>query len=518
MDRGFCLDALSAKVTDRGGAQLATSIGTTLNDDVNMTNDPASGDPDYLAAVNFLYDRINYEKLTSGTSTYPFRLGRMRDLLAALDLDHFLYPVDPSQQATCGLPKIPLVHLAGTKGKGSTATMVAVALTAAGYRTGLYTSPHLHRLEERFRVDGQLCDAATLVGLVDRLRHAADQTPGRSPSFFELTTALALLHFHDQKCDAVVLETGLGGRLDSTNVCWPSVSAITTIGMDHQHVLGDTLEKIAAEKAGIIKSGVPVVSGVVKPAAAAVIMETASRVGADLHVRGRDFDVDAAAHPHWGSRVTFQSNSPALAGSLVCELPLEGDHQASNAAVAIAIVRLLRQRHSLTVSDETITDAFSKLSCAGRIERYQLADNITGIIDAAHNEDSIAALCRCIDRRAGDNSVAIVFGTSMDKSADVMLNLIADLAGKVHLRSLCLTQFRGNPRFRPTTELLPLVPSSIADRAAVDDDPITACESALQHVGGRGMLVVCGSFFLAAETRHWMANRCGGSGGGSGRK
>lgn len=497
-------------------------MGTTLNDDVNMTDDPASGDPDYLAAVNFLYDRINYEKLTSGTSTYPFRLGRMRDLLAALDLDHFLYPVDPFRQATCGLPKIPLVHLAGTKGKGSTATMVAAALTASGYRTGLYTSPHLHRLEERFRIDGQLCDASTFVGLVDRLRQATvqatEQSPGRSPSFFELTTALALLHFHQQHCNAVVLETGLGGRLDSTNVCWPSVSAITTIGMDHQHVLGDTLEKIAAEKAGIIKAGIPVVSGVVKPAAAAVIAETASRVGADLHVRGQDFDVDSIANPDWGSRITFHSTSSALAGSLVCDLPLEGDHQAANAAVAIAIVRLLRQRHSLSISDETIATAFAKLSCAGRIERYPIAEKVTGIIDASHNEDSVAALCRCIHRRAGGNPVAIVFGTSMDKSADVMLNLIADLATKVDLQSLCLTRFQGNPRFRPTTELLPLVPSSIADRVVVDDDPIAACQSALAHVHDGGMLVVCGSFFLAAETRHWMAGRCGAAGVGSGRE
>ncbi len=466
-------------------------------------HEPLCTDPQYLAAVDFLYDRINYEKLTSGTATYRFRLDRMRSLLTSLGLDHFLYPVDASSAA--GLPSVPLVHLAGTKGKGSTATMVASALTAAGYRTGLYTSPHLHRLEERFRIDGQLCEPATFVELIDRLRSVGEADP--APSFFELTTALALLHFHQHRCDAVVLETGLGGRLDSTNVCWPSVSAITTIGMDHQHVLGDTLAKIAAEKAGIIKPDVPVVSGVIKPDAADVIAQAAARVGASLYARDQQFSFRWTPKPDWGSHAVFESYDSSLGQSMDCDLPLEGGHQAGNAAVAIAIVRLLRERHSMTVDDSVMRNALAKLQCEGRVERYAMKGGVTGIIDAAHNADSIGALCECIERRAAGRPVAIVFGTSMDKDADIMLKRIAELAERIDLRSLWLTRFRGNPRFHPTAELLPLVPSSVQSRTHVDEDPIAACELSMATISGGGTLIVCGSFFLAAETRHWMATR-----------
>ena len=176
----------------------------------------------------------------------------MSELLSDLGLGRFLHSSHP-------VPPVPLIHIAGTKGKGSVAAMAASILTASGLRTGLYTSPHLHRLEERFRVDGQICSPKQLVPLVERLRQTVDPPSSNDPSsgegnasFFELTTALALLHFEREKCEAIVLEVGLGGRLDSTNVCAPSVSVVTSIGLDHQHVLGEDVVQIAAEKAGII--------------------------------------------------------------------------------------------------------------------------------------------------------------------------------------------------------------------------------------------------------------------------
>ena len=242
-------------------------------------------DQAYREALGFLYDRIDYERMASETARYPFRLQRTNQLLEQLGLGEYLH-------SQTNQPKVPIIHIAGTKGKGSTAAMVAAALSAAGLRTGLYTSPHLHRLEERFQIGGQPCTSSDLVSLVARVEPITESIAhqaNRSPSFFELITAIALLHFDASHCDAIVLEVGLGGRLDSTNVCAPSVTAITSIGLDHQHVLGESLAEIAAEKAGICKPGVPSVSGVVGREAAEVIEARALQGGSTLFQLGRDF-------------------------------------------------------------------------------------------------------------------------------------------------------------------------------------------------------------------------------------
>ncbi len=208
----------------------------------------------YEATIRWLYERINYEK--TGHAPYSdanYRLDRMRRLLAELDDPHLAAPV---------------IHIAGTKGKGSTASFVSQMLTAAGFRTGLYTSPHLLRLEERFQFNNQPCTSQQLVELVEETHAAADRLEaagGGKATFFELTTAVAMLFFAKQKAQAVVLEVGLGGRLDSTNVCQPALCVITTIGLDHQAQLGNSIASIAGEKAGIIKLGIPVVSSARHP-------------------------------------------------------------------------------------------------------------------------------------------------------------------------------------------------------------------------------------------------------------
>ncbi|QDT13216.1 bifunctional folylpolyglutamate synthase/dihydrofolate synthase [Planctomycetes bacterium K23_9] len=470
----------------------------------------------YQKALSFLYDRINYEKMASGTARYPFRLHRTGELLRELGLDGFL--------AECvDQPQIPIVHIAGTKGKGSTGSMVASILTASGMVTGLYTSPHLNDLEERFRIDGQPCSREQLADLVEEIapvaQKFADQGHG-DPSFFELTTAIGLLHFQKQKCDAIVLEVGLGGRLDSTNVCMSSVSAITSIGLDHQHVLGNTLAEIAAEKAGIIKPGVPLVSGVRGGEAAEVIAAKATKARANLFQLGKDFDFQCQPDSQWGSTLDYRvipqvaplkettdrPLDPDTNMSQV-ELGLDGEHQAHNAAVAITIARQLQLRilrdssktPPHTINEQAIRDGLQNVRCPGRVERFCLANGITAIVDAAHNDDSIAALCRCIEQRRGDQKVAVVFGTSRDKSADSMLKLLAPAADL-----LVLTQFEGNPRYRPTDDLLPLVPPSATRNTVVQRTPIEACQAGIDFLGSGGTLVICGSFFLAAETRPWV--------------
>ncbi len=491
----------------------ATAVTTT-----SQIMDPLACDSDrYRDALRYLYERINYERLAGGgASRYPFRLQRVTDLMRLLQLERYLYADSPQ-------PKVPLIHIAGTKGKGSVAAMVAAALTACGWRTGLYTSPHLHHLEERFRVDGAPCSPADLISLVQRVESAANQVERSSgaPSFFELTTAMAMMHFDASDCDALVIEVGLGGRLDSTNVFAPSVSVVTSIGLDHQHVLGHDLASIAREKAGIIKPGVPVVSGVADPEAAAVVSERAEQNGSKLYWLGRDFTYHSEPLSGWGSSIRYSGITPPLLPQASLTLAMEGQHQARNAAIAMAAVDLLRgsrlldptdhveaagpadpRRQRLPLPQSAIESAFSQLQCDARIEHARLDGDVLAIVDASHNEDSIKALCQCLEQRSANRPVTVVFGTSIDKPADLMLDSLAGVAER-----LILTRYHGNPRFRPPDQMTALVPASHRQSMLVIDDPIEACRHGLQLATPGGTLVVCGSFFLAAETRQWLLER-----------
>ncbi|WP_165440547.1 bifunctional folylpolyglutamate synthase/dihydrofolate synthase [Rubripirellula amarantea] len=468
----------------------------------------------YQRALQFLYDRINYEKLVDGASRFPFRLKRIADLIDRLGLSHFLdptcvtsvsgaigsaVPVTPPGRVTERvIDSIPLIHIAGTKGKGSTATMVSAALTAAGIRTGTYTSPHLHSLEERFRVDGKPCSARELIELVECVREAAEQMANESvgsPTFFELTTAISLLHFHRSDCQVVVIEVGLGGRLDCTNVCRPTVSVITSIGLDHQHVLGDTKEAIAAEKAGIIKDGVPVISGVTESGPAEVIERISREHSAPLYQLGRDFAVTDERCDDWGSIVNFDGRD-CFEDLNQAQLSLEGTHQARNASLAIAVLQTFQRQTSIEVPQDAIRTAMMRLRCDGRLDRYRLPREVTVIVDAAHNEDSVTALCQAVQRRQYKKPIAFVFGTSVDKSAEPMLRLIGDLAN-----SITLTQFSGNPRFCPVESLQKRMPDGYSGELFIQPDAMQACRTALDKVPDAGTLIVCGSFFLAAEVR-----------------
>ncbi len=234
----------------------------------------------YDQAVEFLYSRINYEK--TGHASYSsdnYRLDRMRRLLELVGNPQSAYPI---------------VHIAGTKGKGTTATVTAALLTACGLRVGTYTSPHLRRIEERIRFQGVPCTNTEFANLAQRMRSAAEQIEaegGGKPTFFELTTAMGMLHFADKQCDIVVLEVGLGGRLDSTNVCQPTVCVITSISFDHQAQLGNTIEAIAGEKAGIIKPRVPVVCSARDPIAQQVVSDRCDLQQSLMYMVDRDFAI-----------------------------------------------------------------------------------------------------------------------------------------------------------------------------------------------------------------------------------
>ncbi len=465
--------------------------------------------PAYEQALAFLFGRIDYERVAAGSyGSREFRLGRMRELLARLDSPHRAYPI---------------VHVAGTKGKGSTAAMIAAVLSAAGYRTGLYSSPHLERIEERMAIDGRACSAEELAELVDGVRPAVEIMDARAdrgqgggrPTYFEITTAMALIQFARRRVDAAVVEVGMGGRLDSTNVCQPVVSVITTISFDHMKQLGNTLASIAREKAGIIKHGIPVVSGVCDPEPQQVIRAIARQRGSRLVQLGEHFDCsyqpprDVQTAESYG-RMDFLARvselEPAYRG---IELGLLGSHQAANAAVAIAAVAQLRGL-DWTIPERAVLEGLAGVRWPARIE--VIARRPTVIVDAAHNAASIDSLLTTIDESFAVRRRWLVFATTQDKPVREMLaQLLPRFDGVV------LTRYLNNPRYVPVEELLALAGEvashspHAANKGRTDlpedvrlqccDTPAEAWQLIQKLVSADDLICVTGSFFLAAEMR-----------------
>src|SRR5262245_25772800 len=324
-------------------------------------------------ALDWWFAHANYEQRTPAAG--DLTLGRMRALLAGLG--------DPHR-------RLRVLHVAGSKGKGSTSAMLAAVLQRAGYRVGLFTSPHLCRLEERFQVDGRPITAAELSQLLGEVRQAVERGRG-SPTFFEIATAVGLLHFVRRRVEAAVLEVGLGGRLDSTNVCLPVVSVITSISYDHTRTLGSRLEQIAREKAGIVKPGRPAVSGATAAEAREVIAAVCREKRAPLVELGRDVTFtctagrvtrDSLVKPQ--VRVTTrQRRWPAL------EVNLLGEAQAANAALAVACVELLRHA-GWHVGDDAVARGLAEVVWPARMEVLSRRPFL--VLDCAHNVASAEAL------------------------------------------------------------------------------------------------------------------------------
>jgi dihydrofolate synthase / folylpolyglutamate synthase len=453
---------------------------------------PALSDS-YQAALSFLYGRIDYERaLAMPYGSRELKLDRMRELLKRL-----------------GNPQdcLAIVHVAGTKGKGSTSAMIASVLTAAGYATGLYTSPHLHRLEERFMVDAQACEAAELVELTDTLRPiVADMdreaslaaTGETGPTYFELTTAIGFLHFARRRVDAAVVEVGLGGRLDSTNVCLPRLAIITSISFDHMKQLGNTLEAIAGEKAGIIKPGVPVVSGVTAEGPRRVIEEIGRSRGALLVQLGRDFDF--AYHPAAFDDETSQPSIDFVSHTAGREqfrrgvsVGLLGAHQGANAAVALsALDQLTRQGWS--IPEAALRRGLADVRWPARIE--VVARRPTVILDAAHNVASIAALVQTLRESFTARQRVLVFATTRDKQVSEMLERLVP-----HFDRLILTRYENNPRGVPPDELAACVRRMSDAPLEICPNPATAWHAARDLATEDDLICVTGSFFIAAEMR-----------------
>lgn len=450
---------------------------------------------DYQASLDFLYGRLNYERVGMPKIPTELRLGRVLRLLRRLG--------DPQD----GLR---IVHIAGTKGKGSTAAMLAAALSASGTRTGLFCSPHLHRLEERFTIDGQAATPAELVALTEAVRPAVADLDAHGPhhrhrgsTFFEITTAMGLLHFARRRAGAVVLEVGLGGRLDSTNVVRPVLSILTSISLDHTRQLGTTLGAIAREKAGILKRGRPAVSGVRGDEPRAAIQQAARQ----RRVRLRELDVDfhelylpptpPLSRPTAGLVTvrTWRSDWGPI------ELPLLGPHQAQNAAVALAGLDALAE-HGLEAGPEAVARGFAGLRWPARVEVLGSAPWL--VVDGAHNVAAAEALAETLRTCFPPSPRTLVFGTTREKDLAGQLRALLPLFDEV-----VATRYVENPRSVPPEEVAAAVEQLSGRAAWRAPDPALALETARGRTAPEGLICVTGSLFLAAEARALVLGRQG---------
>jgi dihydrofolate synthase / folylpolyglutamate synthase len=422
----------------------------------------------YNKALDYLYSFVDYSlKHSSDLAKAEFNLDRMFALMDRLD----------NPQA-----KYPIIHVAGTKGKGSASALCASALRAAGYRVGLYTSPHLLDYVERIQVNGAPISHEQMIELVEEIKLAVAKIPKLTT--FEITTALGFLAFAKQNVDAAVIEVGLGGRLDATNIVTPAVSVITSLSYDHMAVLGDTLAKIAGEKAGIIKPGIPVVSSPQKEEALEVLERIASEMDSRLLLVGRDVKFERLKSSLDGQsfRITDIGNS-----ILDLQIPLLGEHQVQNAVTAYIALKA----SGIKISDSAIQQGFSQVKWHARFEVVRHEPPV--IFDSAHNQDSFTKLRQALDEYFPGRQVYLIFGASEDKNIPGMF---AEMKPKI--RRLIATR-ADHPRALPPEEIIRL-----ADQAGLQSEAVTPVEAAFRHAlelskKDGSIVLSAGSMFVTAE-------------------
>ena len=380
------------------------------------------------------------------------------------------------------------IIIAGTNGKGSVTVMVETALRAAGHRTARYTSPHLVRLEERFVIDGKEVETAALRDAALRVRTVVESLLGQGileepPTFFECTTAVGFELFRRGGVDIAVLEVGLGGRLDATNVVTPIAAAITTIDFDHQEQLGSTLASIAREKAGVIKAGVPVICGLLPPDAERVVREVCDERGSRMILAE-----DAVRVSVRGPELDFTTRVRTLDN---VRLALEGAHQRQNAAVAVALLDELAQTGT-PVPDEAVREGLTQAAWPARIERFQ-AGGTEFLLDAAHNPAGARALAAYL-AESGWKDITLVFGAMRDKDVRGMLEALVPSCGLI----VCTTA--PTPRALPAEALAAMAVD--VSRGRTEVETVGNPEAAVEHARRRGRaVVVAGSIFLIGPLR-----------------
>ncbi len=434
----------------------------------------------YSEAIKYLFEKTDYEKekrISYNVTT--FNLNKMAKLLSLVGNPH---------------RKIPTVHIAGTKGKGSTATMLAKMLEANSYKVGLYTSPHVVHLHERIAVNSKMITESEMLGLMNRIHAAVEKvSKTEAPTFFEIMSCLAFMHFHDVKADIAVIETGLGGRLDSTNLIKPEVIGITSLSMDHMQQLGNTIESIATEKAGIFKEGVPIVTVKQHPKALSVLKEKADLVKAPMTVTGLDinfsyrFENSKDHGPH--NKICLTTPTSKFEHLRV---PLQGKHQAVNCGLALALLDKLKSC-GYKIDNDRAVQGLGSVSLPGRMEI--ICEDPRILIDAAHNAASIEALIEAIGQSIPYDSMVVIFGCNCDKDVEGMLRQLQFGADKV------IFTRSSSPKAVP--------PQELADRFAEICDKMYQTSSSLGEalklaksaVGKEDLICITGSFYLIGEAK-----------------
>jgi dihydrofolate synthase/folylpolyglutamate synthase len=432
----------------------------------------------YDSALKYLFALTDYEQmLRVRYNTDTFNLNRMKLLLKQLG--------DPHK-------KIRTVHIAGTKGKGSTATMLAQMLRACKYKVGLFTSPHICDVRERIRINGELIPRTRMTRLIIRLRPKIEKMAD-TPTFFEIITAIAFLYFAAEKVDIAVIEAGLGGRLDSTNVLTPSLCGVTSISLDHTQQLGGTVAKIAAEKAGIFKRDVPVISVRQDGEAERVLKKHAKAAKSRLMFTGEDIDfsyrVESSRTAGCHTRIcltTPQSRFEHL------PVPVLGEHQAINCGLALALLDQLKTQ-GMEIDDQRAVEGLAAVDLPGRME--MVCEDPRILVDGAHNAASMQALLRAIGQNIPYDSMIMIFGCAADKDINGMMDRIATGADKVIFTRV------NSPRSARPEDLAAIYTECSGREAQITHGLAAALQIAQSAASKEDLICLCGSFYLVGEAK-----------------
>ena len=433
----------------------------------------------FSAAVNYLSNQTDFERMRIVQYDETlFKLDRMKTLLKAIG--------NPQE-------KVAMIHVAGTVGKGSTVAMICSMLQGNGYTVGAYTSPHLTDIRERVVVNEEMVDENTFTELLRHVVQAATKHD-LTPTFFELITAVAFKHFADEAVDIAVIETGLGGRLDSTNVITPLMTLITKIDLDHVNILGTTVEEIAREKAGIFKSSIPAISAHQSESVTTVLRECAESTGTEVRVIAQDIEfssrfgggIDGKQH----TRICIITEHSQY---MHIPVPLDGEHQATNCALALAAIDQLKEV-GYTFNDLDIYHSLAKTTISGRMEVVWERPKI--LVDGAHNPTSLKTLIKSVGAHIPYDSMVCVFGCCQDKDVDGMLEQISLGADKI-----IFTKAKGNPR-AAEPRLLQKQFEEISGKMTQTAETLPeALEIAAQAASREDLICVTGSFYLVGETK-----------------
>ncbi len=421
---------------------------------------------DYLYAQLPMYSRI-------GAAAYKEDLHNTIALCDAIDNPH---------------TKFKSIHIAGTNGKGSTSHMLAAILQQAGYKTGLYTSPHLKDFRERIKINGEMISQKFVVDFVERTKTTSEQI---QPSFFELTVAMAFDYFEKEKIDIAIVETGLGGRLDSTNIITPILSIITNIGYDHMDILGDTLEKIAAEKAGIIKKNGPVVIGEYLPETKNIFINKAKEFNAPVHFAQDEYVVSNINYNNHLLNCDITDSEHLITESF--ELDLNGLYQTKNIRTVLCAEKILIQQGYI-INDEDEKKVLKQVKkLTGLYGRWDvISNNPTIILDVAHNEDGIKQLLHQLSVVNRESSVLhIVLGLVKDKDISKVLSILPKDA-HYYFSNAHIQRALTHQNLLEKAKAFELAGESF-------DDVNAAINSAKNNAGPNDIIIVCGSVFLIAE-------------------